>query len=333
MRRLMSIVLAVMLWPSAAAAECGGIDLMARLAADNPAAHTALMQRAHATTNPQGKFWRVRRGTAPPSHLFGTFHDTAIARRPLDPDVAAALTSARLLLVEVTEEEQARMRAQIERDPDFVIDRAGTGLSRKLTPQQRAAVEQALRAQRNMTLATVDSLHPWMLLALLATPECMQREMRAGQPVLDNLLIAEAKTAGIPVAGLETYLQGPASIAAVPPAILNRILVETLLSLGDEEDGLRTAASLYQSGEIAAIWEFSIHTAAETLGETESREIFAAFGATVNEGRNRAWMAVLEPELARGGVFAAFGALHLPGDNGVIELLRARGFEVTRLDG
>ena len=37
--------------------------------------------------------------------------------------------------------------------------------------------------------------------------------------------------------------------------------------------------------------------------------------------------------LEMGGVFAAFGALHLPGEVGVIELLRARGFEVTRLDG
>ena len=37
--------------------------------------------------------------------------------------------------------------------------------------------------------------------------------------------------------------------------------------------------------------------------------------------------------LETGGVFAAFGAMHLVGEAGVIELLRARGFEVTRLDG
>ena len=46
-----------------------------------------------------------------------------------------------------------------------------------------------------------------------------------------------------------------------------------------------------------------------------------------------AWMAVMAPELERGGVFAAFGALHLPGAEGVVELLRQKGFTVTRVEG
>jgi uncharacterized protein YbaP (TraB family) len=60
--------------------------------------------------------------------------------------------------------------------------------------------------------------------------------------------------------------------------------------------------------------------------------IYAQFAAALIDARNRAWMDVLVPQLELGGVFAAFGALHLPGETGVIELLRARGFEVTRLD-
>ena len=62
-------------------------------------------------------------------------------------------------------------------------------------------------------------------------------------------------------------------------------------------------------------------------------DMMAVMGASLLDARNRAWMEMLAPQLARGGVFAAFGAMHLVGDAGVIELLRARGFTVTRLDG
>ncbi len=83
---------------------------------------------------------------------------------------------------------------------------------------------------------------------------------------------------------------------------------------------------------MAGDYSFSLD-AASTMGEAGSAEMFAAIEAELMEGRNRAWVAAMAPELARGGVFAAFGALHLPGAAGMVELLRAAGFEVTRLDG
>ena len=139
--------------------------------------------------------------------------------------------------------------------------------------------------------------------------------------------------AGIPVAGLETYEQAIGSISDIPADMMNEILLEALRGLSDEEDIRRTTVELYLAGEIAAIWEFSVVSSARTLGMARSREIMAELSATVLERRNRAWMATLVPELEKGGVFAAFGAMHLVGAAGVIEQLREAGFEVTRLDG
>ena len=50
------------------------------------------------------------------------------------------------------------------------------------------------------------------------------------------------------------------------------------------------------------------------------------------DGRNRAWLPGLAAELSRGGAFVAVGALHLPGEAGLIELLRKQGFTVARMD-
>ncbi len=46
--------------------------------------------------------------------------------------------------------------------------------------------------------------------------------------------------------------------------------------------------------------------------------------------RSQAWVATLERVAAEGGAFVAVGALHLTGPGNVLELLRARGFEITR---
>ncbi len=344
MRRLIWIVLSLFLWPQLAAAQsagqsaagCAGTDLLAELKTAHPAAHAGLFRRAHAVANGRGKFWRVSRpetiNAVPPSYLFGTFHDTGIARRPLDPTVARALAAARLMLVELTEEEQARLQARVAGDRDFIIDIEQTGLTGRLTAAERAVVERKLAAN-GLTLAIADKLRPWMLFSFLAVPQCMLREMQQGQPLLDSLLMSKAAEAGIPVAGLETYEQALGGFAAIPTDTMNEILLEGLRGLSDEEDFRRTSVGLYLLGEIAALWEFSVQNTAKTTGMARSRAIYAQFAAALLDARNRAWMDVLVPQLEMGGVFAAFGALHLPGEAGVIELLRARGFEVTRLDG
>jgi uncharacterized protein YbaP (TraB family) len=340
MRRSIGIVLSLFLWPQLvaaqvagqSAAQCAGTDLLAQMETADPAAHAALFQRAHEVANGRGKFWRVRHDGVPDSYLFGTFHDTGIARQPLDPAVARALGAARLMLVEVTEEEQARMEARMADDPGFVVDTRRIGFSEQLSAAERAVAEREL-AGRGVTLQIADKLRPWMLFSLLAVPRCMLREAQQGQPTLDALLMSKAAEAGIPVAGMETYQQAIDSIASVPADTMNELLLEMLRDLSGEEDARRTSVALYQAAEIAAIWEFSILSGAETVGVARSREIFDQLADLLIDTRNRAWMKVLAPALETGGVFAAFGAMHLVGEAGVIELLRAQGFEVTRLDG
>jgi uncharacterized protein YbaP (TraB family) len=315
--------------------------MLAQMKTADPAAHKALFQRAHAVPNGRGKFWRISRhatlgganlGGAPHSYLFGTFHDTEIARQPLKPGVAASLEGARLMLVELTGEEQARLQARMASDPDFVIDRNQSGLIAQLSATERSVAEKMLAA-RGVPLSLAEKLRAPILFSLITVPQCILTAMQQGQPTLDQLLMTQATDAGVPVAGLETYEQAIGSVSDIPADTMNQILLEGLRDLSDEEDIRRTTVALYQAGEIAAIWEFSIVSSARTLGMARSREIMAQLGATVLERRNRAWMETLVPELEKGGVFAAFGAMHLVGAAGVIELLRGEGFTVTRLDG
>jgi uncharacterized protein YbaP (TraB family) len=145
--------------------------------------------------------------------------------------------------------------------------------------------------------------------------------------------MARAETAGIPVLGMESYSDALERIDALDTPTLNRLLADALHNLDRVEDFRRTSVELYRRGEMGMLQEFEIWNGAEELGEAESRRLYSVFSEALITGRNRAWMAVMVPELERGGVFAAFGALHLPGTEGVVELLRQRGFTVTRVEG
>ena len=53
----------------------------------------------------------------------------------------------------------------------------------------------------------------------------------------------------------------------------------------------------------------------------------------VNVDRNNAWMSTLEQRLKAGSddTLAVVGTLHLLGDDGVVEKLRAKGYKVERV--
>ncbi len=56
------------------------------------------------------------------------------------------------------------------------------------------------------------------------------------------------------------------------------------------------------------------------------------FTARLLDARNVRMAERMQPQLAEGGAFIAVGALHLPGESGILKLLlEDRGYQLTRL--
>ena len=66
-------------------------------------------------------------------------------------------------------------------------------------------------------------------------------------------------------------------------------------------------------------------------GEDDSAG-YAAFEEAMITARNRTMAAHAGPILDRGNAFIAVGALHLPGEKGLIELFRKDGYTVTAVN-
>ncbi len=327
---LLAGLLAALL-PALAEARCRGTDLMARLARERPAAHAEILARAERTPNGEGVFWRVEAADgARPSYLYGTLHSTEAAARWLPRQALDALAAARLVMVELTPAEQARLQERLATDPRFALDPDGPRLTERLTPEELEAARAALSA-RGVPFSVADRLKPWLLISTIAIPECEKAELAAGKRLLDDAIAAEAKTWGIPVEGLETYDETFAAFDELTETEMTGLLIDGFSAVAAEEDLRRTLEELYHSGRIAAILEFNIWHAGQTQGDARARAGAEALTKALIAGRNALWIDRLAPEIARGGVFAAFGALHLPGEDGIVALLRARGFQVTRV--
>jgi uncharacterized protein YbaP (TraB family) len=71
-----------------------------------------------------------------------------------------------------------------------------------------------------------------------------------------------------------------------------------------------------------------INTAAMQAGD---QQLAAEFQDRLITRRNRLMAERLQPYLQEGNAFVAVGALHLPGETGLLELLEQRGYTVRVL--
>jgi uncharacterized protein YbaP (TraB family) len=71
----------------------------------------------------------------------------------------------------------------------------------------------------------------------------------------------------------------------------------------------------------------------ETLGKqmAENDEMMDGFSATLLTKRNKNWMPLLQKWMSEVPIFVAVGAGHLPGEDGLINLLISEGYRVEPL--
>lgn len=307
---------------------CTGTDLLAGLQKSDPALADKIRAEADATPNGKGLLWKIEKAGEAPSFLFGTMHMTDPRVVSLTPAAKQAFDAAATVVIETTDIlDQKSMMAAIMREPGLTMFTDDTTLTSLLSPQDAELVREALD-KRGIPLDTVAKMKPWMLSAMVALPACEMARKAGGAPVLDIKLAEDAKAAGKSLEGLETIADQLGAMASLPMTFHIEGLVETL-KLGDRiDDVIETMIALYGRGETGMIWPL-FHA---VLPGGENDQDYADFEETMVTARNRVMAERAVPILTRGNAFIAVGALHLPGTDGLVELLRQRGYEVTAVN-
>ncbi|SMC77237.1 TraB/GumN family protein [Rhizobium sp. RU36D] len=314
-----------------AAAECGGRDLLAEMRASDPARYAALEAEARKVPNGKGLLWKVEKIGIPASYLLGTMHITDPRVVSMPPAARVAAAGASTVVIEsdeILDEKKASM-AMLTR-PDLTMFTDGTTLSDHLSPEDAKTLENGLKS-RGVSLASVSRMKPWILSSFIALPACELSRKSKGASFLDKKIAEDAVAAGKKLVGLETLAEQLQAMADLPVEFHLKALIETL-QIGDSmKDIMETMTALYLAGETGMTMPMLKAVTKDLGGDPEDG--YAAFETRMVIDRNKVMAERSAPILAEGNAFIAVGALHLPGDQGLVELLRAQGFQVTAVEG
>ncbi len=215
------------------------------------------------------------------------------------------------------------------KDRNLIVYADGSkSLKTQLSDDEYKKVEKVV-SKSGMPAEFASVLKPWLVSMLLATSDCERRQLASGAKVLDLRVAAEAQKDGMTVGGLETVEDQLAALAAVPEDQQVAMLKVGLKYIDRADDMMETLVQMYVKRQIGAAMPFQLALAAET-GVPASA--FDGFKKTLLVDRNVKMRDAAAPMLEKGNAFIAVGALHLPGETGLVALLRDRGYTVTPVE-
>lgn len=309
---------------------CTGENLLPELQRTDPAAYEKILAEAARTPNGKGIFWKIEKAGVSPSYLLGTMHVTDPRVLTMPEAARRAAADASTIVIESDEIlDEKKAAAAMLMHPELTMFTDGSTIRDRLSAEDAEKLEKGLKT-RGLALAAVARMKPWILSSFVALPACELARKAAGASFLDKQIAEDAIKAGKKVAGLETLVEQLQAMADLPVEFHLQALIETL-ELGDRmDDVIETMTALYIAGDIGMTMPTLEAIAPTELGKDESA--YAAFEKRIVIDRNRVMAEGAAPMLAQGKVFIAVGALHLPGDEGLVELIRQQGFTVSVIE-
>jgi hypothetical protein len=253
-------------------------------------------------------------------YLLGSVHVLRPQDGGLPPAAERAYEDAEQLVMEIDldeprETDPMTLLAEMQR---LAVLPAGESLQSVLGPEYDDVNARARAA--GLELGLVDQFAPWFVATTILQLELAKRGF-SPEFGIEQILAKRAADDDKPIRGLETSAEQFALIAGMPLPLQKRFLLMTL----EETDQIDA-----QVGELVQAWrKGDVARLAELLsGEFEE---FPDLYRRLTLDRNRAWIGPLVDLLDdRDDYLVVVGALHLVGDDSVIELLEERGFEAVQ---
>jgi hypothetical protein len=276
-----------------------------------------------------GLLWQIEKEGLQPSYVFGTMHVPDPEFLALAPAIEDALERSQQVAVELkTERKEAAAQLQLYVDAALLPD--GQSLQDLLDPGAYAQVLRiALRQQpRRIWVGPyhISQFKPWFVMEVVGKADSTASHLSRSRPVLDGMLERRALRAGKTVIGLETFEEQLAVSNGMPMAD-QVALLKAHLGNYNNWHYYAAHADTYRQGDTAmmyGLWR-------QSLTGVES-ELAHRYTERYLDGRNRVMVDRALPLMEEASTFVAVGALHLPGEQGVLRLLERQGYRVTRLN-
>ena len=258
----------------------------------------------------QGLLWRVSKPGLPVSHVFGTIH---VAERHVSAQldqVSGVLTGSEVFVMEAVFDPDGMetLRKMMFFEGDIQLSEV---ISADLYARTLAILRPYHLSERDIAV-----MKPWAAYLTMSYPADMG-------VILDQRLLQLATSANISVGGLETLEEQGQLFNSFSRADQVRLLTDAVCHRELMVRDFAEMIALYTAGDLAGLSAYGQRYSFEdnTLYETLTDKLLSR--------RNRLMVDRMQAVLTGGNAFIAVGALHLPGEEGVLALLQQRGFDIT----
>ena len=261
-----------------------------------------------------GLLWEVSKVDADPAYLFGTIHSEDPAVLQLAQPVQQAFASSQIVVLEMLLDMEAMMyssTAMLMMDGRLLSAVIGAPLFRQ--------VSMAIRS-RGIPEPVLERMKPWAAAVTLSMPV-----QETGQ-VLDAVLYQNALQQNKAVYGLETVQEQLHVFESLPEEDQVALLKDALENFPEIDAMHAELLAAYKRRDLGGLMALN-----ETSMKTGDQRLAEAFQQNLIVDRNHRMAGRMREYLQQGSVFVAVGALHLPGEEGLLNLLEQQGYTVRRV--
>jgi hypothetical protein len=269
--------------------------------------------------------WRVESPGRASSYLFGTIHVPDPRVTDLPAAVLDALDDCDALFTELdfTQQQNSSLHSEMLRNDSRSL--------RDILPRDLYRRLKDFLGSKGLAPEMFKNYEVWALDMMLQTFD-LKKAPSSGPP-LDLALFERARRDDKETGGIETFEEQLAVIGAGSEADQIQVLRHTLETVQKAEAQgttmLEILIQLYLQGDPDQLIHF-MYEAVEPEDVALRKYLDHLLGHR-NERMARRAAAKMRADPGR-SFFFAFGAAHCPGVNGVVRLLRDRGYKVSRLD-
>lgn len=311
--------------PTIGFAKCDGTDMISTMP---KAERAALRAAAEREAFAEGLFWQAKRGETEIT-FFGTYHFPHEKTSEHLEAVKPYIEAADRVYLEVSNADSAELERAMAQNPSLMFIMEGPTLPDLLGDEDWALFASEMRA-RGIAPFFAAKFKPTWAAMMLGIGPCEARSGALEGKGIDMLVGDYAAEIGNPSQSLEDYRALMTMMDSFPMQDQLDMIRMFFSWTGNPDDMAYTLRQTYLQEEVALIWAFSRKMTLDLGGEAAMQD-FALFEQKMLTDRNAAWVARLLEQTQGERVFAAVGAAHLPGEIGVLRLLEAEGFDITRL--
>ncbi|WP_374398746.1 TraB/GumN family protein [Flavobacterium sp.] len=254
--------------------------------------------------------WKISgNGLKQDSYLYGTIHITCDAT--LDENTLKALKATEQLFLELDMDDKS-MQMQMMK---YMMMKDGAKLSTLLKAEDFQLVDEFLKKNINMSAKMFDSFKPFMITTMLY-PKMLDCPFQS----VESELMKVTKEQNEEVFGLETVEDQMKVFDNIPYQTQAEELLKTAKGdLTKDKEEMQKMMAIYQNKDIEGMLKMMDNSDNKITSENQD---------VLLNNRNKNWISKMTEVMMQKPTFFGVGAGHLAGEEGVIKLLRKKGFKV-----